>query len=347
MKATAYLKLALPALCALLLASPVHAQLKKVPVQVDWIVNGSHIGFFVAKARGFYAARGLDPEINRGYGSGDTAKIVGAGKVDFGVLTIPVAITSRGNGAPLVSVAVLYGKAPESFVSFEGKPVRLPRDVEGKSFVEAPAGSLILYWPAFAQLAGIDTAKVQFIGAEPASKLPVFFSGQADFVIGFRPSSDATTIVQARKQGKKLVFVTWENYGWKTYGLGLVTSDQVLKRDPKLVADFVAATMEGYRWAMENLDPALDMLTKAFMEVDRTTARLEMLFTFDGMLTKGARESGLGYMEPDRIAFQIDLMSRLLKFPAPKVDDVYTNRFIETKPLIASAALQAEIDKVK
>jgi NitT/TauT family transport system substrate-binding protein len=347
MKATAYLKLALPALCTLLLGGPAHAQAKKVPVQVDWIVNGSHIGFFVAKARGFYAARGLDPEINRGYGSGDTAKIVAAGKVDFGVLTIPVAITSRGNGAPLTSVAVLYGKSPESFVSFEGKPVRRPSDVEGKSFVEAPAGSLILYWPAFAKLAGIDTGKVNFIGAEPASKLPVFFSGQADFVIGFRPSSDATIIIQARKQGKKLHFLTWENYGWKTYGLGLVTSDQVLKRDPKMAADFVAATMEGYRWAMANVDPAVDMLAKTFMELDRTTARLEMLFTFDGMLTPAARENGLGYMEPERIAFQIELMSRLLKFPAPKVDEVYTNRFIEKKPLVAPAGLEAEIEKVR
>ena len=49
------------------------AQTKKVSVQLAWVVGGLHAGFFVAKEKKFYSSKGLDVNINRGFGSGDTA----------------------------------------------------------------------------------------------------------------------------------------------------------------------------------------------------------------------------------------------------------------------------------
>ena len=51
----------------------------------------------------------------------------------------------------------------------------------------------------------------------------------------------------------------------------------------------------------------------------------------------------VGYMEEDRIVFQIKLMSDLMKISPPR--DVYTNQFINKKSVTAPPALAAELSK--
>ena len=320
------------------------AQSKKVLVQLDWVVSGSHTGFFVAQEKGFYAARGLDVTINRGFGSGNTAQIVAAGKAQFGYVNIPTAIISQGKGAPLAIVGVIIGKAPESFLSFEEKGIRKPKDVEGKSFAEASGAAIMVVWPAFAKLVGIDISKTTHIPVEAAAKPAAFFSGQVDWMPGWRPGFDEPVIIRARKEGKKLVFVRWEDYGWKVYGNGIVVHPDTVKKESKLVADFVSATMDGHAYAVEHPEEAVNILLRTNPEGDREHGRLGTLFMLDALLTKAAPEKGIGYMEPDRMAFQIKLMSDLLKFPPPK--DGYTNRFIQKKPFTVPPALTAELAKL-
>jgi NitT/TauT family transport system substrate-binding protein len=320
------------------------AQSKKISVQLAWVVGGLHAGFFVAKEKGFYSSKGLDVTINRGFGSGDTAKVVATGAVQFGEVNVPTAIISRGKDIPLTIIGVIIGKAPESILSFAEKNIRKPKDVEGKSFAEASGAAIMVTWPAFAKLAGIDINKATHIPVEAAAKPAVFFSGQVDWVPGFRPGFDEPLIIRARKEGKKLNFVRWEDYGWKVYGNGLVTHNDMLKKDPKTVADFVGATMDGYAYAIAHLDEALDITLKANPELDRESARLSLLFAIDAMMTPPTKEKGLGYLEQERMSFQIKLMSDLMKFSPPK--DVYTNQFIRSTPFTVPPALAAELKKL-
>jgi NitT/TauT family transport system substrate-binding protein len=320
------------------------AQSKKVSVQLAWVIGGLHAGFFVAKEKGFYTSKGLDVTINRGFGSGDTAKVVATGAAHFGEVNVPTAIISRGKDIPLTIIGVIIGKAPESILSFAEKGIRKPKDVEGKTFAEASGAAIMVTWPAFAKLAGIDIKKATHIPVEAAAKPAVFFSGQVDWVPGFRPGFDEPLIIRARKEKKKLHFIRWEDYGWKVYGNGLVTHNDFLKREPKTVANFVSATMDGYAYAITHLDEALDITLRANPELDRESARLSLLFAIDALMTQPSKEKGLGYMDKDRMAFQIKLMSDLMKFSPPK--DVYTNEFVHNKPFTVPPALAAELTQL-
>lgn len=325
----------------------VEAQPRTVGVQLDWVISGYHSGFFVAKEKGLYAAKGLDVTLNRGYGSADAIKVAAAGKTDFAFADTVALIISRGKGVPVKGLAVVIGKSPQSILSFEGKGIRKITDVEGKSFADAPGGANIMMWPAFAKLAGIDVNKVPFVATEAAAKPAAFFGGRVDWVIGYRPAFDEIVVVRARKEGKKLLALRWEDVGWKVYGQGIVARDEVVDRDPKLVADFVEATLDGYRWAIENPEQALDIFVKANPEVDRAVAHLSLMYCIESLLTPAGKEHGLGYMDPDRMAFQIDLMSKLNNFPPPKAAEVYTNQFIQKRPVKVSPALEAELAKIR
>ena len=71
---------------ALLVLVPTHSYAQEtVSLAVDWILNGTHAGYFIAQEKGFYKEKGLDVSISRGFGSGDTIKRVATGSVDFGI----------------------------------------------------------------------------------------------------------------------------------------------------------------------------------------------------------------------------------------------------------------------
>jgi hypothetical protein len=40
-------------------------------------------------------------------------------------------------------------------------------------------------------------------------------------------------------------------------------------------------------------------------------------------------------------------MSKLLNFPPPRAEDVYTNQFIQKKPFTVSTMLEAELAKIR
>src|SRR5688572_12634799 len=69
-----------------------------VSLALDFVILGRHAPFFVALEKGFWAERGLDVSINRGFGGFDTARRVGQKQADFGFTDIAAAALLRSQG---------------------------------------------------------------------------------------------------------------------------------------------------------------------------------------------------------------------------------------------------------
>jgi ABC-type nitrate/sulfonate/bicarbonate transport system substrate-binding protein len=52
---------------------------EKVTVGLDFTLSGYHAPWFVAQEKGYFAEQGLDVQLGRGYGSGDTVKKLATG----------------------------------------------------------------------------------------------------------------------------------------------------------------------------------------------------------------------------------------------------------------------------
>lgn len=74
---------------------PVHAA-DSVTFILDWIPYGSHTGFYTALQKGFFREAGINATVRRGYGSGDTVKLVSAGKGDLGFADTGTLIVAPG-----------------------------------------------------------------------------------------------------------------------------------------------------------------------------------------------------------------------------------------------------------
>jgi NitT/TauT family transport system substrate-binding protein len=78
----------------------------KLIFSLQWIANGNNFGVFAAKEQGFYRDANLELDIQRGYGSGDTAKRVATGTADMGIADAASVIVGRSNGLKVKQVAL-------------------------------------------------------------------------------------------------------------------------------------------------------------------------------------------------------------------------------------------------
>ena len=108
---------------------------------------------YAAQNRDFWAKRGLDVTITRGFGSGEAAKNVGLGRYEFGQADIG-AMIKRCEFRPAARFRC-HGrsqKSPVCIISLKGSGITRPKDLEGKRLGGAPAGATNNLWPAFARI---------------------------------------------------------------------------------------------------------------------------------------------------------------------------------------------------
>ena len=124
---------------ALLALVPTHSfAQEKVSLAVDWILNGTHAGYFIAQEKGFYKEKGLDVSISRGFGSGDTIKRVATGSVDFGIADTGAVIAARSNDdIPVRIVAMVYDKATLGLIYLKQSGITKPKDLEGRTIARS------------------------------------------------------------------------------------------------------------------------------------------------------------------------------------------------------------------
>src|SRR5205823_9118375 len=75
-----------------------------VNLTLPWIPEGEVAFMYAARNQGFWAQRGLEVTITRGFGSGEAAKNVGLKRYEYGQADIGAMIKTSASGLPLVSI---------------------------------------------------------------------------------------------------------------------------------------------------------------------------------------------------------------------------------------------------
>src|SRR4051794_8531778 len=119
----------------------------KVVLMLNWYVYGEHAPFYYGKAKGIYAAEGIDLEIQEGRGSAATTQAVAAKTADFGYVDVPTMMRAAIKGAPVIATGVLLQTSPMSVMGFADKNIRKPEDIKGKTVAITPADSMTQIWP--------------------------------------------------------------------------------------------------------------------------------------------------------------------------------------------------------
>ena len=325
------------------------AAAEKVKMNQGWTTAGKYAPMYIADAKGWYKAKGLDVTIRRGYGSVAQAKAVAEGIADYTMdVDTGVLIKARARGAKIKEVGIVYGKFPITFNSVidpkTGRP-RVPtaRDLEGKTVGTSTGSSTYGLWPGYAKEAGIDISKVKIINMKGSEiYTPALLAGSLDATFGFHASDNAVAVVAARRAGKKLHIVPWSKASPRfssSYANGMVVRDADIENRTKVVAAMVQTTFRAFAYCMSHFDECTDVLMKRFPMMQREIAETQLRQILDVVLTPEAIKNGLGYMRKDKMVFTTKLINDLYAHKTRvRPEDVYTNRFIVKIPLPADYA---------
>lgn len=313
-----------------LMAGSAHAA-DQITVQLDFTyIRGNYAPFYVARDKGMFKAENIDvTEIRLGRGSADTAQRIGKGTSEFGFADLPTTLVVRSQGAPVKAIFATNVVSPLAMLSLNARAkLKTPKDLEGQSIAVTPALSTYYFFRAFAAANGVDLSKVKEISAAPPYE-PLLLAGRVTALPGY---IDAEIPILAAHAGgyDKLDILYGEDFGYKAFGTGVITNDKILNEKSDLVTRFVRAYQKALQFTIDKPAEAVDILMAVDSKLDRKTllAQLDadIKHTFTNQTTQ---KCGLGYMDPARWTSTLDvLVSQKIISKAPKLEDVYTNKFI-------------------
>jgi NitT/TauT family transport system substrate-binding protein len=300
----------------------------KLLFSLQWIPNGNHFGVFAAKEQGFYKDANLDVDIQRGFGSGDTAKRVATGTADIGIADAGSVIVGRSNGLKIKYVASLYEKSPDVIFFIKDNKIEKPKDLEGRTIGASAgeAGEKLI--PLFAEKAGFDGTKLSVVNIAPSAKYASLVAKSVDSIVGFI-NEEPPIRAAAQKTGLQVGHFTFSDFGIDYYSLGIVVSDDTLAKRPDVVKRFVAATMKGYAWAIKNPQGAADAFVKNYPETSRNIVIEQWNAALPLIMTDNTRKSGLGTIETGKMTDTVKLISQIQKMGSPvTATEVYATEAI-------------------
>ena len=302
----------------------------KVLFSLQWIPNGNHFGVFAAKERGFYKEANLEVDIQRGFGSGDTAKRVATGTADIGIADAASVIVGRSNGLKIKQVASLYEQSPDAIFYIKGNKIEKPKDLEGRTVGATAGEATVNLLPIFAANAGFDNKKMELINLAPSAKYASLVAKTVDSIVGFI-NEEPPIQAAAQKTGLQVGRFVFSDYGINYYSLGIIASDTMIAQRPDVIKRFVAATMKGYAWAIKNPQGAADDFVKNYPETSRNIVIEQWDTSLPLILTERTRKTGLGTIENQKMVDTINLIAKFQRVDSSlTAQDIYTSEFIPT-----------------
>ncbi|MBI2359181.1 MAG: ABC transporter substrate-binding protein [Deltaproteobacteria bacterium] len=301
-----------------------------VTIRLDFIIGGKHAIWFVASEKGFYAKRGLNVTIQAGAGSADTIRNIAAGVADVGFADFSTAIVARSRGAAVLSVAQL-GYVPTTILWREETPIKVLKDLEGKSWAISPGQAQWFLMPAFCRINNINFKSIKIQETAPALQPAALVARKADFIAMFRASNDEVAERAAAKQGMKLRRVYMRENGLEIYSGSLVVKEDDVKRRPEVIRAYVEGTMEGLRYARDHQEEALAILLKLKPELDKELTRIQLKNAVEEVfIPPESPASGFGYMKPDIMEKTVRITNEFFDVARKvSVEEAYTNQFIK------------------
>jgi NitT/TauT family transport system substrate-binding protein len=234
-----------------LLASPSRAE--QVSFLPHWVPQAQFAGYFVARDKGIYKRHGLDVDIRQGGPGIVPSDSLAAGSVDFASLWLADGIQKRAGGAPIRLIAQVEQKSALMFVAKKSSGISRPRDIDGRK-VGLWSRQFRLQPQAFFKKYDLTATEV------PQSySVNLFLRGGVD-VASAMWYNEYHTILNSGYNPDELTTFFFHEHDLNFPEAGLYAREQTVEESRERCRRFVAASFEGWRYAFEHPEEALDIV---------------------------------------------------------------------------------------
>jgi NitT/TauT family transport system substrate-binding protein len=250
--------------------------LKKATLMPLWTPQAQFAGYYVALDKGIYARYGIDLKIlNAGPGH-DPVKALKDGSADFAILWLTTAIQQRSAGTDLVNLAQIIQRSSMMLISRKSSGIRTITDMNGKK-VGLWGGDLSIPPHALFIKYGIKVREVP-----QTATVNLFLRGGID-VTSAMWYNEYHTIINSGLDPEELNVFSMNELGMNFPEDGIYAMEKTLHNDPALAGAFVKASLDGWRYAFEHPEEALDIVIRRMREAKIPANRIHQKWMLDRM----------------------------------------------------------------
>lgn len=281
-------------------------------VQLDWVAEPEHGGFYQAQARGFFREEGLDVTLIPGGPGAHVMPSVATGKAHIGQADSTNTLLQQAEGLPVVQFAAVFQDDPSGILVHADSPVRTFEDLQGRTIIARPEWAFLKFLERKYRLSFTIVPQNFSVAAFLANKEAL----QQGYFI-----AEPHHIVQGG--GKPPRFLSTWDAGFRAYAV-LVTGRRFAREHPEQLRAFVRAYIRGWRDYLEG-DPApahAAMKQANPNNTDEFMAFSRRMILDEKLVTGRDRDGGarkIGRLDPARYATQIRQLEELGLLPRGKL----------------------------
>ena len=269
-----------------------------VTLQLKWVAQAQFAGYYVADAKGFYKAAGLDVTIKPGGPDINPSQVIAGGGADVIVDWMPDALSAREKGVPLVNIAQVFQKSGLEMTCRNDSGVKTPADFKGKTLGIWYSGNEYPFLAWMSKLNySIDGGPDGITVLKQGFNVDPLLQKQAA-CISTMTYNEYWQLIEAGMKPDELTVFKYENQGVATLEDGLYATDAALK-DPAAVdrlARFVKASMQGWQYALTHQDEAVKIVLANATAGAQTAAHQQRMMSEIAKLVAGSSH-GIGYLD--------------------------------------------------
>jgi NitT/TauT family transport system substrate-binding protein len=304
-------------------------QRMEINLVVDFFANGLSGHAHIAKQAGFFDKENLEVTINY-IPSVGSARQVAAGGADIGYSGLTdMAVVRQVTGVDLVGIYSYQQTSPFAVIFKSDSGISQPVDLEGKTVTNFAGSSTQPLWPLFLERNGVDASQIDLQLVDPAARLSLVVTDDADAALGFWPDNVAVLSAACNCDAGSL---KWDDYGLHHFGNGFVVRRDFLDDNSEAVAAFLRAITRELQFAADNPEEATGLLMEAagddvFGDPNLFPVQIENLVTqFHSSASDG---QPLGWMAVEDWEATVDVMVAAGQMdPVGSVEELFTNEFV-------------------
>ena len=244
--------------------------LAHIRLPVGYIPNIQFAPLYVAVDRGYFADEGLEIEFDYSFET-DAVSLVGAGTLQFAVVSGEQVLLARAQGLPVVYSCAWYQEYPVGVVSKAEKGIRTPADLRGRRIgLPGLYGANYIGLDALLFSAGLTEQDVTLdsIGFNQVAALVA----DQDEAVSIYTANEP---VQLRAEGYELNEIRVADHV-QLASNGIITNESTLRSDPALVRRMNRAFLRGLADTIADPEAAFEISLKYVDELDRADRATQM-----------------------------------------------------------------------
>jgi NitT/TauT family transport system substrate-binding protein len=270
-----------------------------------WTPQAQFAGYYMAHEKGIYAKHGIHVKILESGPGFSPSQALKNGKADFAALWLSTAVGERAQGTDLVNLAQLIQKSSLMLIT---------KKSSGIDTLEAMQGKKISLWGgdlSIPIMAVLNKKNIPIREIRQSQTINLFLRGGIDATSAMW-YNEYHTILSSGVNPEELNVFFMSEYNMNFPEDGIYALRNTVQKDPKLAHAFVNATLEGWRYAFEHPEEAVEVTLKYMRQAGLPANSAHQTWMLNRMrdLLQPLQAGQFGELNPQSYHFVVNRMQQ-------------------------------------